>query len=173
LENHAIGLPGFNKGNRTRRTWQDGKGIDKRQKFIFASSIFARRTPYNSKEGESYKVSYDVHPWISSAVETDQNYIPNPEKPRVLDYTDGVLSKIEFCNQPELKKGDIVWISFKVAFGFTKAGWGPEFVPLEFVCVGRLPENISATMESNAWPTLDSSFSNLPEGRPIKMIEGS
>jgi len=168
LEKLALSKPGFNRGNRKRRQWQDGKVQTNRQKYIFASKMFVK----NNGDG---KVPYDVHPWVLDAVadqKDGQKWKPNPEKTKILSYANDIMMPIGFSNEPVLRRGDVVWISFKMAFGTVGDFWGPEIIPLEIIKVGKCPENVHSTTEYTAWPSPDDQWVDIPVGQPIKPLEG-
>ena len=128
-----------------------------------------------AKNNGDGKVPYDVHPWVLDAVadqKDGQKWKPNPEKTKILSYANDIMMPIGFSNEPVLRRGDVVWISFKMAFGTVGDFWGPEIIPLEIIKVGKCPENVHSTTEYTAWPSPDDQWVDIPVGQPIKPLEG-
>lgn len=159
FENHVVTRPGFNKAGRKRRQWQTGAVPSERDKYVVSSRVFARQTPMNTKQGGQYSALYKLHPWIAMALEdVDQTHcIPNPAKPRYLEYDvpTKVMSKLEDSETPEFNRNDIVFMSFMLVFTVTRDSWAPEIIPIEFVRLGKLPDNITTQAEVQFLPGMD------------------
>lgn len=48
------------------------------------------------------------------------------------------MENIEKGAQPELRYGDLVWISFTVEFIIGAVAWNPTFIPVEVIRVGNV-----------------------------------
>lgn len=171
LEDHVDKQPNFNRGKRPRRGWQDGK-----PRYIISSKVFAKQTPHNTKQGEIFQPYYDVHPWIFEALakQTEKRFIPNPDKPRLLDYIDNKLVRLEDSPTPYYRKGDIIWMSLKVGFAVGLDSWGTEVMPIEFIRVGTLPDSMmDKRTDSSMYPSLPDDFNQLITGSTIVPLEGT
>ncbi|PPQ72617.1 hypothetical protein CVT26_004091 [Gymnopilus dilepis] len=154
-ESYIQEIEGFNRGKRPRKAFQDGNREEQRGKFIMTSKVFARKSPLNKK------VTYAVHDWLLKALE-DENpskNIPNPERPRYLDYTNGMkLVDLADTNTPYFKRGDVVWFSFKLGFSVSGDSWSSELVPIEFVRVVEAPETVETRTDYASYPSVDTSM---------------
>lgn len=126
----------FNRGNRPRRSWQSGDNPGDARRFTFQVPMFIRRTQQNQKLAS--EPPYPLHPWVSTALLTTDEWVPNPERPRILAYEDGQLKSIADSNPPRLEKGDIVWTSYTVTFKIGHLNWGPDFYPIDIIRVGKM-----------------------------------
>ncbi|KAI0324875.1 hypothetical protein GY45DRAFT_1262015 [Cubamyces sp. BRFM 1775] len=137
LEDYVQSIPGFNLGQKKRRTWQDGSTADKpNSSFVFSSQIFVRRNSATKHREE--RISYDLHPWIAAATGPRSDYFANPDRPMLYEIHQGELRDIKECSPPYLKKGDLVWVSFTVEFIIGNDAWSMVFVPYEIVRVGSV-----------------------------------
>jgi hypothetical protein len=83
-----------------------------------------------------YNVPYTVHPWIKAACSTpDKKWVPCKDKSRVLVYEGGNFCELGRASRPYFEKGDVVWISFVIAFTMQTSAWSLSLQPLEFVRV--------------------------------------
>uniref|UniRef100_A0A8H8CFA2 Uncharacterized protein n=1 Tax=Psilocybe cubensis TaxID=181762 RepID=A0A8H8CFA2_PSICU len=183
FEDHVCRQPGFNKGNRPRRPWQNGRSSTNRDKYIINTRVFANRSAFNTKEGGEYKVPYEVHPWLKEGITRfpEAHQIPNPDRPKYFEFTENRISSLADSNEPTFKQGDIIWMTFKLGFVVTGGYWWPEIIPIEFVRVGKLPEQIHSKADHSLFPSVDESFNLLCAGdiveftddhspRPVKRI---
>ncbi|KDR81283.1 hypothetical protein GALMADRAFT_60982 [Galerina marginata CBS 339.88] len=175
LEAHVVSQNGFNKGNKSRRNWQNSNIIGSRQRYIVAAKVFTRRTPHNTKDCGKFTVPYKIHPWLSEAMENypDTFQIPNPDRPRYYDYSgsDSILRNLQDTNIPKFNCNDIVLMTFKMGFVIGNDNWYPEVVPIEFIQVGKLPEHVVSYTDSAVYPALDPEYSPLELGTPVSVIE--
>ncbi|KAI0716618.1 hypothetical protein C8Q76DRAFT_616577, partial [Earliella scabrosa] len=138
LEGLVSSRPGFNKGNKPRREWQQG-GEGYGQSFVFSSQLFVKS--WKRTRNGSGELPYDLHPWIAEAI-ADTDWRPNPDRPSIFDCVDGRLVSINEAQPPYLKRYDLVWISFFVQFIVGQNAWSPTFTPLEIIRVGTVPEEL-------------------------------
>lgn len=110
LERHATTHREFNKSDRPRITWQSR--LEDAVQFVFAAPLFDKRTSHNANT----PVPYPVHPWIQRAVEDDHTIVPHLKRPSIFSYEDGVLKTVEDSGLGELRRGDIIWMSFTVTY---------------------------------------------------------
>ncbi|KAJ6501441.1 hypothetical protein C8R47DRAFT_970346 [Mycena vitilis] len=166
VEDHVSGLPDFNKYKKERRTWQDGNTEHSRRRFVFAARLVIRKTPYNAKEGAPYAAPYELHPWIDAALKAQKYtyWIPNPDMPTILDYTNGGLNVVKPENHLYFDNGDIVWFSFALTFEVNPTNWMPEFKPLDFIRVGRLLESSDSRAEYSVEAEVGAAYRSLTEG---------
>lgn len=79
---------------------------------------------------------YELHPWIRSAVQSG-GLLANPERPRMFAWESDELRSIQDCIPDEFERGDIVWVSFMLAYIVGGAEWYPDMRPIDFVKVGH------------------------------------
>ncbi|TFK18560.1 hypothetical protein FA15DRAFT_575674, partial [Coprinopsis marcescibilis] len=129
-------IPDFNPTHKPMKQWQSSKEFNTNYRYIVGSKLFARRTPYNFVKNK-YVVPYDVHPWIegNSAPHNDE-FIPNPERVTYYDGTDGTLKPLKKSVPPSYNPGDIIKMTFKIAFIFGAEKWWTEVVPIQLIRVG-------------------------------------
>jgi hypothetical protein len=137
IEHFIISNPAFNKSNRKRRTWQDGLSV--RNRYTFNARVFSR------KGSGKQDAPYPVHEWISKALAERGNsgYVPNPDRPKMYDLVDGLLSRIDHLGGT-FDRNDIVWVSFKISYVIGSRDWYPEIVPVHFVRVSHVDQNASS-----------------------------
>ncbi|KAH6918562.1 hypothetical protein BKA70DRAFT_1416554 [Coprinopsis sp. MPI-PUGE-AT-0042] len=127
---------GFNHFQRPKYTWQDPENSSTNHRYIFSSRVFSKRTPYNCSSDGKYSVPYTVHPWIKAACEaSEKKWVPCKDKSRLLVYKDKRFQELARANPPYFEKGDIVWMSFVIAFTMQTSSWMMSLQPLEFVRV--------------------------------------
>lgn len=133
--------------------------------------LFAKRTAFNHIVGQPFKVPYDVHPWIQTALEDPANskWIPNPARPRLLAYENNELMDIKNSDPPNFVEGDIIWFSFVVAYNIGSEFWSPEYRLIELVRVGRITESSDSRADSSMYP---SSTKPLELGAAALLDEG-
>ncbi|KAH9887374.1 hypothetical protein C8Q73DRAFT_606404, partial [Cubamyces lactineus] len=134
FEELAQATPGFNKGNKSRRTWQDGNDASVTA-YVMSAQMFFKRTKFTSKREAS--VSYTLHPWISHATKTT-SYFANPDRPKFFEPFKDELRAIEDCDPDHIRTGDLVWISFFAEFIVGLNNWSTTFTPYEIVRVGSV-----------------------------------
>ncbi|KAH6909023.1 hypothetical protein BKA70DRAFT_1426173 [Coprinopsis sp. MPI-PUGE-AT-0042] len=104
----------FNRFRRPKYTWQEPDNPTTNHCYIFSSRVFSKRTIYNCSSDGIYTVPYKVHPWIKAACSA-------PDK--------------KWASPPYFEKGDVVWMSFVIAFTMQTSSWTLSLQPLEFVRV--------------------------------------
>ncbi|KAH9854467.1 hypothetical protein C2E23DRAFT_726756, partial [Lenzites betulinus] len=135
FETHINAQPNFNRGRKSRRKWQEGEGSFD-STYIFVAPLFVRRgTPAAKREPF---ISYELHPWIREVSASGKQFCANPDRPQVFEVVDGTLQDIAKGSRPELKYGDLVWMSFMVEFIVGANAWNPNFVPVEIIRVGSV-----------------------------------
>lgn len=98
--------------------------------------MFLRRTKKTEKLAR--EPPFKLHAWIEQALEGNDEYVVNPQRPSVMAYENGQLIDIGDSNPPRLVPGDLIWISFAVTFSIGLSSWGPKFRPIELVRVGHM-----------------------------------
>ncbi|KAJ6510107.1 hypothetical protein C8R47DRAFT_1208151 [Mycena vitilis] len=167
MEDHVIRREGFNKYKKPRRTWQNGETEYSRRRFIFASRLVIRKSPYNTKDGANPNAApLTVHPWILNALKTQKypNWVPNPDRPSIHDYVDGKLERLEPETSRYFDSGDIVWFSFALTFEINGDNWAPEYKPLDFIRVGHLDESPDTRAEYTMEAEVGSAYKSLTPG---------
>lgn len=135
----------FNPHKKERRQWQSGvEGND--STFILTSQIFCKRTPYT--RAKEAGIPYTLHPWIANATQKPKEYFPNPDRPAFFEPESGELHDMKECTPPYPKLGDLVWFSFIVEFFIGPKNWITNFVPLEFIRVGRVSTDLLAEVRT-------------------------
>ncbi|KAJ7665239.1 hypothetical protein DFH06DRAFT_1127576 [Mycena polygramma] len=169
LEEHAKGLKGFNKYNKTRRSWQEGITDYSRRRFIFSSRLVIRRTPHNSKAGSEASLPPDLHPWLQDALRAQryQIWIPNPEMPAILNFDDGKLEALKPTDSRYFENGDLVWFSFALSFDVNSNNWMPEYKPLDFIRVGNLPISSESRYDYFVDEAVGSAYKSLSAGKTV------
>ncbi|KII93843.1 hypothetical protein PLICRDRAFT_171548 [Plicaturopsis crispa FD-325 SS-3] len=134
IESLALNEEGISHVGRPRRTWQSGI----QDRFQMTSQLFMNKAPWNENAVAQNKIPYDLHPDILDAVENSNEYVPTITEPaRFLAWEGGQLIPLKDSVQPDLVRGDIVAISFTVAFVVGKTYWWPEISPHSIVKVHR------------------------------------
>ncbi|KAJ7495919.1 hypothetical protein B0H11DRAFT_2226914 [Mycena galericulata] len=172
VEDYVTGLEGFNKHKKLRRPWQEGETEYRRRRFIFSSNLVIRKTPYNAKDGQPYVAPYDLHPWIREALMAQKSpyWIPNPDMPTILEYVDGKLNAVKPDTYRYFSNGDIVWFSFALTFEVGTNNWMPEYKPLDFIRVGRLPEPSDSQGEFSVEAEVGAAYQSLTTGN-VTLLE--
>ncbi|KAF6743186.1 hypothetical protein DFP72DRAFT_1080667 [Ephemerocybe angulata] len=142
IEDWGKGPAGFPTEGKSRNPWNSPGSVAAGQRFSVASNVFQKRTGYNVKD-DRYEVPYEVHPWVSQfTVPHNPSWIPNPNLVRVLHKRrNNVLEPIEKASNPKLDPGDVVTMSFKVAFSATGLFWNMSFVPIQIIRIGQMKES--------------------------------
>ncbi|EIW63226.1 uncharacterized protein TRAVEDRAFT_87590, partial [Trametes versicolor FP-101664 SS1] len=142
FEDYVITVAGFNKGSKDRRTWQDGTGADRPNSYyVFSSQVFVKRVGV-TKHREA-NIDYELHPWIAAVTKGPKTeYFANPDRPKLLEPYGGKLRNIKDSDSPQLKKGDVVWISFSVSFLLGGDTWTTNFTPFEIIRVGAVSADL-------------------------------
>ncbi|KAL7281163.1 hypothetical protein ACG7TL_004471 [Trametes sanguinea] len=141
FENYVQTVDGFNKAQKSRRTWQDGKTAEQpNSTYAFTSRVFVRRTP--STRHREAEINFPLHPWIKDATGPNSAYFANPDRPTVFELRDGRLQDIKDCNPPFLKSGNLIWISFGVEFIIGSDLWSTSFVPFEIIRVATVSPDL-------------------------------
>ncbi|EAU84477.1 hypothetical protein CC1G_01473 [Coprinopsis cinerea okayama7 len=126
---------------KSKRTWQDGENVRSNYRFIICSKMFVKRTEKNWPQGGEYKISYDLHPWIKSSLRANEQYTPNPQKPRLFEYVkigeEEHLKNLSATDRPRFHRGDILWFTFHISASIRFNYWSIDFVPLEIVRIER------------------------------------
>lgn len=121
----------FNRSHRPRSSWQsDPHAI---RHFVMSAPVFAQKTPFN---GQDDPLPYELHPWILAALKDKLNLVANPKKPSVLAFESDELRTVEDSALGELTEGNIIWVSFTVAYAIGRKDWHLEIRPIELVQVG-------------------------------------
>ena len=144
-----------------------------RRRFLFASRLVIRKTPYNTKDGEPYAAPYPLHPWIDAALKRQKYpyWIPNPDLPSILDYVDGRLNLLRPDTNQYFENGDIVWYSFALTFDVNTNNWMPEYKPLDFIRVGRLTEASDIRGEYSVEAEVGAAYQSLTVGN-VTLLDG-
>ncbi|KAI9065720.1 hypothetical protein FKP32DRAFT_1567363 [Trametes sanguinea] len=141
FEEHVQSRNGFNRGQKSRRAWQDGSTADNANSgYMFTSQIFVRRN--DSSRAHEMRTPYKLHDWIKAVTGPGSQYIPNPDRPSLFELCDGELRDIKACNPPYLKSGDLVWISFGVEFIIGADLWSTTFTPFEIIRVATVSPEV-------------------------------
>ncbi|KAJ7821149.1 hypothetical protein B0H13DRAFT_2377518 [Mycena leptocephala] len=164
IEDYVTAQEDFNKHKKPRRAWQNGLTEHSLRRFIFASRLVFRKSPYNSRDGGSKPTSYTVHPWILDAVKKSSDWIPNPDMPKIHDYVDGKLVTLEPETSRYFISGDIVWFSFALTFDVNGDNWMPEYKPLDFIRVGRLDDPSDTRREYTIEAEVGAVYKSLTAG---------
>lgn len=175
IEAHALRQPGFNAGQRPRKTWQDGNRPESHGRYQAATKMFTRRTPHNVRRAQLTQTPRLTHEWVSETLsdQTEQRFMSNPDIPIILDYVNGTSTNFDMSEGSCFKRGDIVWISFKVGFVFTGEYWSSEISLVELMRVERAPEDVPDTgVDYSSYLSLDEGFTLLGSGSALTPIDG-
>ncbi|KAI9056624.1 hypothetical protein FKP32DRAFT_1585545, partial [Trametes sanguinea] len=141
FEDYVQSLDGFNKAQKSRRTWQDGSTANNTNSvYTFMSQVFIKRTP--TTRHRERLISFELHDWIKQATGPNSSYFANPDRPMLFELRDGELHDIKTCDPPYLRTGDLLWISFGVEFIIGADIWSSTFVPYEIVRVGTVSPDL-------------------------------
>jgi len=125
----------------------------------------------NNNEKAALEAPYDIHPWIVNGLREDKRFIPNPQRPAYLEYSQGKMTALQDTNRPNFMRGDIVLVSFMLGFTVARDCWYPEMIPLEIIRVGELPSDFTTHSDYASWPS-DPNFNQLMSGDILFPIEG-
>lgn len=101
------------------------------------------------------------------------NFIPNPDRPRYYDLSNGILKNLDDTNVPYFERNDLVWMAFKLGFVVTGDQWWPEIIPIELVRVGKVASQINVRPDLTQFPALDDDYAPLEVGGRIALIDGN
>lgn len=135
--------------------------------------MFLRKTPFNSADEK--RLEYQPHPWVSDAVkdQKDKGFILNPERPSLYELDGSILTDLQKCRPNLYTRGDIIWVCFTISFSFFSGSWGPDFIPIELVRVGKLPEHLVSPSDGvSKSKMIDDGFVKLRAGTAVNIIEG-
>ncbi|KAJ7178784.1 hypothetical protein C8R43DRAFT_942384 [Mycena crocata] len=172
LEDHVTSQANFNRYKKPRRQWQEGLSIPTRRRFVFTSRLVVYKNLYNTKDGQPLTTSYKLHPWIDSNVRQSSEWIPNPDRPSIVDFVDGKLNILKPVNYRYFDRGDIVWFSFALVYVVRQSNWQPEFKPLDFVRVGRLPASSQTRVEYSVEDEVGAAYRSFSDGS-VTLFEDS
>jgi len=165
LETDIMKNPTFKKWARTRRPWQNGDPGE-RSRYTIASKIFTFKPNDNNQSIEDL-IPDDTHAWIESACIESAMYIPNPERPSLYELQGTSLVDLYKSGRPKFDAGDIIWMSFNVAFNIFKGSWASEIIPMELVRVGHLSDELKShtgLMNVSSYRPSTSGINRLPTG---------
>jgi len=173
IESHALACQGFNRGNRKRRSWQDGITEAGRQRLVMITKLFKKTTPFNVKEGEQWSPTPSTHPWITAAMQDQQTpvLIPSMDKPGMFELSNRDLVSLDTSNNPSFNRGDVVWTAFKIGFAFLKNDWFPELLPVHFVRVAESLGGPGSATDETGWEERDDEEVLEPCAN-VSIIEG-
>ena len=112
--------------NRTRREFMSGKEHRFSGKFWMQSPMFlpvagsAKPPP-----------PPNLHPWVIAADRASYSYRANPRPPIVYGRKDGEPVPISECQPDHICPGDVVAVTFTVAYILTEREWYPQYQPVE------------------------------------------
>ncbi|KAF6756113.1 hypothetical protein DFP72DRAFT_1066927 [Ephemerocybe angulata] len=134
---------GFSTENKSRNPWNSPLAVSSQGKFTVSSPLFQKRTGFNVTD-DKYVVDYDVHPWVANAcVPFNPSWVPNPNLARFMHRRkNDVLIPIERSSNPKLVPGDIVVLTFKVAFSAAGTYWQMSFMPVQAIRMGQIDGRI-------------------------------
>ncbi|OSD06152.1 hypothetical protein PYCCODRAFT_1464820 [Trametes coccinea BRFM310] len=169
FEEHVQRRNGFNKGQKSRRTWQDGRTADNvNSGFAFVSQVFLRRT--DSSRAKEERISYKLHDWIKAATGPSSQFFANPDRPTLLELCNGELRDLKDSKTPYLRSGDLIWISFGVEFIIGADLWSTNFVPFELIRVGTVaPELLNDGPSRSPPPSALAPQQRLQVGMKIRL----
>ncbi|KAI9069261.1 hypothetical protein FKP32DRAFT_1560176, partial [Trametes sanguinea] len=155
FEDYVQSISAFNKGQKNRRTWQDGSTANQpNSAFAFTSRVFVRRT--SSTRHLEAQIKFPLHEWIKDATGPNSAYFANPDRPTVFELRDGELHDIKQCDPPFLKSGDLIWISFGVEFIIGTDLWSTSFVPFEIIRVASVSPDLIGDSSERSLVTEDA-----------------
>jgi len=135
--------------------------------------MFIKKTPFNA--ADENRLEYQPHQWVLDAIkeQKDKGFIINPERPSVYELDESILMDLAKCKPSTYVKGDIIWICFTISFSFFSGKWGPDFIPIDLVRVGKLPEHLVSPSDGvSKTKLIDDSFTKLCGGTTVNILEG-
>lgn len=104
----------------------------------------------------------NVHPWVAAADRASYAYRANPRPPVVYGRKDGVPVPIRDCQPDHLRPGDVVAVTFTVAYILTDKEWYPQFQPVEIYVLkqsldGDLLDHYALPVRHTSPPVMDAS----------------
>jgi len=135
--------------------------------------MFLRKTPFNT--GDENRLEYQPHEWVLDAKrdQKEKGFIINPERPSVYELDGSVLKDLIKCQPHTFRRGDIIWVCFTVSFSFFADKWGPDFIPIDLIRVGKLPEHLIAPTDGvSKSKMVDESFTKLRAGSVLNILNG-
>ena len=137
--------------------------------------MFTRRTPHTIRRAQLTRTPRLTHDWVSAMLsdQTEQRFMTNPDTPVILDYLNGTSTNFDMTEGGCFRKGDIIWISFKVGFVFTGEFWTSEISLVELMRVERAREDVPETgADYSSYLSLDEDFTVLGSGSTLTPIDG-
>ncbi|KAJ7603538.1 hypothetical protein DFH06DRAFT_1151810 [Mycena polygramma] len=171
VEDHVVAHKDFNKYNKPRRSWQNGSN---RRRFVFASRLVIRKTPYNTKDGKPRAPQFPVHPWVEKTLKelNYTNWVPNPDIPRLHDYVEGKLDVVHPEDSRYFSRGDVVWFSFALTFEIDGDSYYPEFKPLDFIRVVHGDASPETRAEYTMEAEVGGAYQSLTSGNITLLDDG-
>ncbi|KAF6747812.1 hypothetical protein DFP72DRAFT_585671 [Ephemerocybe angulata] len=133
----------FSTEGKSRNPWNSPYAVATQNRFTVASPLFQKRTGFNVTD-DKYVVDYEVHPWVEKAcVPHNPSWVPNPNLARFMHRRhNDVLVDILKSSNPKLVPGDLVVMTFKIAFSASGTYWQMSFAPIQVIRMGQIAEAV-------------------------------
>lgn len=136
LEDFVQTVRNFNETKRPRRSWGNGDFTDS---YVLNWPIFMDR-----RGGSPARTLwYQPHPWVQEALD-GSSLLANHERPKMFEWRENQLQPVPLFNP-----GDIVWVSFMVAYIVGGAQWYPDMRPVDFVKVGQVSGAVARAVDQH------------------------
>ena len=151
LDEYVHALDGFDKGEGQRKEYQGGDDLPWR--YWMRCPMFLR---VNEGDPKPPPPSY-LHQWVINADRRSRQYRANPARPGVFALDGETLHEIRKCSPPLLQRGDVVLVTFTIAFVSSKSSWYTQVVPLDLVRVASVDLPPAYDAADFAVPVVDPS----------------
>ena len=122
--------------NRVRREFMSGAEPRFTAKFWMQSPMFLQVASSAKPPPPSH-----LHPWVIAADKASYSYRANPRPPVLYGRRDGLPVPIEECQPSHLCSGDVVAVTFTVAYILTEKEWYPQYQPVEVYVLKQSMQN--------------------------------
>ncbi|KAI0698749.1 hypothetical protein C8Q76DRAFT_633811 [Earliella scabrosa] len=123
-------VDGFNPRHVVRRTWQSGNA-GSNFRFWFKTPIFLRL-----KHGEKKpEFPAHLHEEVRVAKRKSRSYRANPARPTLMSVEGGRLKMLQECTPNHFVPGDVLAVTFNVAYIEADKYWYAQFMPVDLVRV--------------------------------------
>ena len=108
-----------------------------------------------------------LHPWVVAADRASYSYRANPRPPVVYGRKNGLPAPIKECEPNHLCPGDVVAVTFTVAYILTDKEWYPQYQPVEIYVLKPAPRSDLDEYDTAA------SIRTPPPTMGVSVVEGA
>ena len=148
--------------NRTRREFMSGTESRFTAKFWMQCPMFLPVVASVKPPPPAH-----LHPWVIAADRASYSYRANPRPPVVYGRKNGLPVPIQDCQPDHLCPGDVVAVTFTVAYLLTNKEWYPQYQPVEIYV-------LKSSVQLDAYEYDTSAHTRTPPPTMgVSVVEGS